>query len=449
MKTIVFKTFLLLFSTGIFTGLTAQSKKQLTLKEALNYAMENNRSVRESILNKQSVEYRIKEAKSIAFPQVNINGAFEDNLKLATQLLPAEIVGGEPGSLIPVQFGTKYNLNASVEANQMIYDQSYWAGLKAVKKAGDLNRLEIMKAKEEVAYQVALVYYQAQVTSKELEIVKANLKKMDQVIQITKHQLDNGIVKQIDYNRLLVNQINLQTEQDNLENSLAQQLNLLKYHAGMSVDTQIELEESAISLSNVSANEGQPSFQNRLDMQLLSTQKELEMLQVKLHRSGYYPSLNAFARYTQQALRNEFNFFDGNQRWFDFSTIGLRLNIPVFDGFQKKYRVQQSQVKIRQLELQAENREQSLKMEFENAGNTIRNKQKVIEKQQKNMQLAEEVYNVTREQFKQGVADFSELLNAENALQEAQTTYLQALIQAKVAELDYHKTTGNLLNLLN
>jgi outer membrane protein TolC len=188
--------------------------------------------------------------------------------------------------------------------------------------------------------------------------------------------------------------------------------------------------------------------QSRLAIQILQKQKDLENLQIKVTQAGYYPTLMAFARYNHQAQRNTWNFFKGGESWFDFSTIGLRLNVPIFDGFSKHSKVQQSKIRLQQLDVQIANQNNFLQMEYTNIQSRLRNQQTNINKQQTNMKLAEQVYQTTQVQYQNGTTPLAELLNAETSLREAQTHYFTALIQAKVTELEFIRANGRLLDLL-
>jgi outer membrane protein len=173
---------------------------------------------------------------------------------------------------------------------------------------------------------------------------------------------------------------------------------------------------------------------------VLDKQKELEILNSEVTKAGYMPSLTAKANYSYQGLGNR----GAEWNWFDASTIGLSLNIPIFDGFYKRSKVQQSQIKVQKIDLDKQNMKEQFQMEYQNAVNKLNNRRSVVKKQEANMNLAEDVYKTTQEQYQNGVSSMTDLLNDDNALKDAQTAYLQSLIQIKVAELEYMKTNGSL-----
>jgi len=436
-----------LYSMLLLFHLQSYAQSKLTLRQAIGQALQVNPQVKNAELNVRKTFYQVREVKGLGLPQANAYLNYDDNLKLATQVLPGELMG-QPGKQIPVQFGTKYSMTMGVEMQQLIYSQAYWAGLKAIKQVGQLNQLEIKNAKEETAFQVSQVYYMVQISAKQREIISANLEKTNKLITILEAQYAQGIIQKNDLDRLHVSQTNMQTDGENLETAYQQQLNMLKYLTGVGMETQVILADSIQTLGLVATNDAL-NVQNRFSIQLLQKQKDLEGLQIKVTQAGYYPTLNAFARYNHQAQRNSWTFLKGNELWFDFSTIGLRLNVPIFDGLQKTNKVQQSKIRLQQLDLQIAQQQRYLKMEYANIQNRLRNQQSIMAKQQANINLAEQVYETTQIQYKNGVAPLAELLNAETALHDAQTNYFTSLVQAKVTELEFIKANGSLLDLLN
>lgn len=436
---------LLLFSLLWNTQVFAQTK--LTLREAITQAIKVNPQVKNAELNTLKTAQQVRETKSIGLPQANAYLNYDDNVKIATQILPGEIVG-RPGALVPVQFGTKYNVTMGAEVQQLIYSQAYWAGIKAIKQVADFNQLEIKSAKEEIAFQVAQTYYLAQVTSKQRDIIKANLDKTTKLLLIMETQYAQGVIQKLDLDKIKVAETNLQTEAENLELAYQQQLNMLKYMTATAMETQVSLVDSIQTLG-ILPTADVANTQSRLAIQILQKQKDLENLQIKVTQAGYYPTLSAFARYNHQAQRNSWSFFKGSESWFDFSTIGFRLNVPIFDGFAKHSRVQQSKIRLQQLDVQIANQNNFFQMEYANIQNRLRNQQTIINKQQTNMKLAEQVYQTTQVQYQNGTTPLAELLNAETALRESQTNYFTALIQAKVTELEFIRANGKLLEFLN
>jgi len=222
-------------------------------------------------------------------------------------------------------------------------------------------------------------------------------------------------------------------------------LMLLKYYMGMPL-------ESAISIPVMSGNESSsliidPEALNTTDILLIQAQRDLYNYNLKQIKSGYIPTLSMSFHSALQVQQNDLRIFSKDANWFPNSYIGLNLSVPIFDGLAKNSRVQQTNIQIKQLELDEKYLNESLKMQRTNANNALAANKKALESQKRNIDLAQKVYETTEAQFVGGIASMSDLVNAETSLRDAQTNYLRALVQVKLSELDLIKTTGNIGSL--
>lgn len=454
MNSIVQKNLLLMLGFILLAGVSmAQSpkavslvEKAMTLEDCVIYALQSNPDLKSVQLDEMAGEFYIKEVRSTGLPQVKASAGYTDNFSLPTQLLPGEIVG-EPGTNVPVQFGVRYGINAGIEVNQLLFSKSYFTGLKAADASSGLYRLNTLKTKEDLIYNIAQLYLQLQITDKQKEILTANLERVVQLIDITQAQFDEGLIKKVDVDQLKVNRTNLSTEIQNLDIGYNQQLNLLKFYMGMPVQEQIEIAGLQEKEPEYELAQGL-SLQNNTNLRLLQKQQELTALELQSVKDGYYPQLSAFANYNWQGQTNKLFSKENPMNTFSAGMWGLSLNVPIFDGFQKKYKAEQIQVSQLQLQHDIRNVTNLTQMEFHNASEKLRQSQTLINQQQENMLLAEELYNITKLSYQEGVAPLTELLNAETSLKEAQTQYLTSTLQKKLAELDYLKTSGELVRLL-
>lgn len=435
----------------------AQMNEQpLTLQQCLSYAISNNRTIKSAQFDEQFSLQRTREIASTGLPQVNINGRLTDNLIVPANPFPALFVNGmlppnappyPEGSFVAIKMSPQYSTTATAEATQLLFSQSYLIGLKAAKAAQELSQLNTRKAQEDLAYQLSLLFYNAQISRKQLDILLTNLASNEKLIGLAELQFKNGVIKKVEVDRLRVNQTNLETQMENIQTAFSQQINTLKFLMGMEqtatvqIDTTIDESKSNVLTLNRDAN----IFQRRTDFLLLDQQKKLYSLERKNVQSGYYPTLSAFATYGYQAYRTSFNFFDGKQPWYNSSAIGLTLSIPVFDGLKKRALAHQSQINIEKTANQSELLKQSISLDVNNANASLTNSQKSLAAQKINRQLAEEVYAQSQLEFKEGTASLSDLLNAETAMREAQNNYIRSLVQTLIAGLELQKASGTLI----
>ena len=419
---------------------------ELTLQQCIEYGLSNNPSIQKTNLETERNEFRQKETRAAYLPQINGSVQVLNNLKLQTQILPGELAG-TPGQDVAVQFGTRYNATAAIDASQTIFDQSQIYSMQITRQNIKVTDLNSQKTKEQLMFDIASAYYSAQVTFTQQKLVEANLSKIDTLLKLTRIQLENGFAKKLDVDRLVVNQTNLQTELATSKMNSEQQLMLLKYYMGMPLESTITL--PAISPENGAANTSLVSSEtlNMVDINLVQAQRELYGLNLKQIRAGYLPSLSANFHAAYQFQQNDFRVFAADANWFPNSYVGLTLNVPIFDGLTRYSRASQMRIQIKQSELDEQYLTESVKMQRANARNKLNTNLAALESQQRNIELANEVYETTRVQYIGGIVSMTDLVNAENSLKEAQTNYLSSLVQVKLSELDLIKTTGNITTL--
>lgn len=430
------------------SALLAQPEEHsLSLKDALQYGLQNSIQIRQAALDQKSADYQIGEVRSSGLPQLNGEGQLQNFPNLPTQLLPGEIIG-QPGTQIPVQFGTKYTMSGGVQASQLLYNQQFLTGLRAAKSSRELYQLLKIKTEEDVIYNISQAFYKALDLQAQIEVIESNMTMLEQLEELTRVQYENDLVTKTNYSRVKVNKANLASNLQALKTGEEQQKNYLKLLIGMPMEATLQLKKPA-GLENVELSGLQYQKEEPVELEILQKQKALNILNKKNIRAGYFPTLSAFAQQSWQAQRNEFNFFDNEQPWFQQTVIGLSLQVPIFDGLSKHYRVQQSKIDIQKLELDQENTRRALDMQFENAREQLVNSLKSVEAQRENKQLANEVYDETQLLYKEQVATLSELLDVENDFRQAQVNYFKELLKFKLSELDLLKSQGQLQQILN
>ena len=421
--------------------------RKFTLEEAIRYGIQHNPTLESSRIDEQIVQEQIKEVRGGALPQVNINGQFSDSYLLPQQLLPGEVFGGEPGTTIPVTFGVRYGLIATGEVTQTLFNQQLFTAIKSTAALKDLYQLNTLKTTQDLVENIAKLYLQIQVNTVQRTLSQGNYDRIDQLVTIAQLQYDDGLIKRTDVTQLEVNRANLQTQLEDADFAIQQQSNQLKTLLNLPVDETLVLTENLMEA---------PSYplQNTLTMpaniqfRQLQQQQDLKALERKAAQAEYFPTLNAFFNYGYQGQTNEFQFSGAGYNDFRTGTWGLSLNVPIFDGLQRHHRIQQRRLEGEQLQLQQQQLTNNIQADYRNARNQLTLSQRQVDNQKQNTQLAEQLYQATSLSYQEGVAPLTELLDAENSLQQAQSNYLSALLQLKVSELDLLKTSGQLTTIL-
>ncbi|TKB96197.1 TolC family protein [Pedobacter cryophilus] len=444
---------MLLLIIGLFIADITFAQQSLSLKEALNYAIKNSENIKKAKLDIEGGKYATAEIKAQALPQINGTGTLTNNLILQQNPLPGELVG-RPGETVLVAFGTKWNSAAQVQLSQQIFNQSVFTGLKAAKSGEDFYNLSAELTEESVIQQVASAYYQVLVYKENIAVLDSNINSLKSTQKIVSAQYQNGLAKKIDLDRVKVSLTNLLNQRAQVIDGVTQQENLLKFYMGMPISTAIDIPTINFKELNIDANKIADSLTlaDLTEYKVLMKQKELLQFQKKANQAEYLPKLSFNSNFAYTGVSQKFDLYrrnNGTATWFDASSLGLTLNIPIFDGFARRSRVNKADVEIRKINEELTLTKQSLNLAYENAKIQIRNSVNTINSQEENKQLAQEIYNSTQNNYKNGLASLTDLLDAESSLTEAQNSYNQALLNYKLAEIQLIKSKGNIQNLLN
>ena len=443
------KSILILILT-FSAGVNAQELKSLTLKDAIVYALENKADAKKARLQIEKGEYEIKEVRSRALPQIAANGSLNYNPILQTTVIDGAGFG-QPGTTIQAAFGQKWSSTAGVSLYQALYDQAVFVGLKAAKSTREFYQINAQLTEEQVIERVANAYYQVYVTRQNLTVLDNNLKNTTKVKDIIKGQYDNGLAKKIDLDRTMVRISNINTLRQQTINAVTLQENALKFFMGLPVDTRISIPETEFEITP-NALSLAPDTTTRTEYLLLKKNEQLLEYQKKSIEANYYPSLSLTGGYNFIGQGPEMPWFkkpsDGVY-WSDFASVGLNLRIPIFTGFGTKARVSQADNKLASIKVDLEETKLALDLQYTNARTQIENSIVSINNQKENAKLAQEVLTNTNNNYIQGLASLTDLLEAESELVVAQNNYTTALLDYKLAEIQVIKAKGELKTLTN
>jgi len=415
------------------------------IDECLSLAVQNSVRLQISLLEQQRLQYQRRETIGQGLPNINFNGGWDDYVNLPTQLIPGEFFG-KPGEMIPVQFGTSFNISGSVDASQIIYNQAFLIGLRITRQFLAQNTLETERLETELVAEVSKAYYLAQITRQQIGNQMNVMENLDSLLDIARSQHEFGLITGVDVDRINVNRLNLQSAIDNLETLLQQQYSMLKYFMGIPEEEQIILPETVNP--NVVAIDTSGSLNNHIDIRMIEKQKEITETNLKLDRSFYYPSLTLIASTNYLNQSNTFYLFGEPTGWYNTSLVGFRLNVPIFNGLQKRWKVSQTKVQLEKVGVTETDTRRILSIQAKDAARKLTNSITTESRQRENVGLAEKVYAVSQDRYKQGLIPLTDMLNAESDLSAAQTGHTTALVQMKIAEIDYLKAKGTLLEVV-
>ncbi len=441
----------MVFSCCFLIEANGQSDYQnLNLQKLIQIALETNHSAKKADLDVENSNYKIKETRSNALPQVSGTAIMNYNPLLQQSALPGDFFG-QPGTTILVALGQNWNASVGVNFNQIIFNQTVFIGLKAASTTREFYKLNSDLTDEIIIEQVASTYYGVMVQQQQLVVLDTTINNTENLLVILQNHYKNGLVKKVDVDRISVTLSNIKTRKQQVVNSISLLENQLKFLVGIPVEQSVTFEEIDISTINPQPIQDSISnFSNRLEIKMLETQSILLNYQLKSFKAEYYPSLFLSGNYSYQGLGNVFPIGadEGEANWFKVATIGLSLRVPIFNGFATDSRIQQSKIAIKKLNEDISLTKESISLAYKNATTQLANNLLNLNAQKQNMQLAEEVYDNTVQNYNTGLASLTDFLSAENSLTEAQNNYLTELLRYKLAELQVMKSRGELTSLI-
>lgn len=446
---IQFSTFLIIFLTA---NLNAQSITEITLKDAIAYALENKSDAKKAQLQIENSEYQIQEARAGAFPAINAYGGLTYNPILQQTAIPtSSFPGGEDMTdpFILLAMGQKWNSVMGITLNQNLFDQTVFTGLKAAKTTREFYRINAQLTEEQIIERVATVYYNVFVQKEQLITIEQSIDNVSRTRDIIKSLFENGLAREIDLDRINVQLTNLNSSRQQLINAVSLTENALKFYMGMPISQTIKLQENDVQVEQLLLPDS-TNAEDRTEFKVLKKQEQLLELQKEAYKSNFYPKLTLSASYNYMGQGERFpigaNLSKGVY-WSDFSSIGLNLSIPVFNGFSIKAKVSQADIQLRTIQSELEETKLALDLEYNNAKSRIENSYIAIENQQENVELAQKVVDNTENNYKLGLAGLTDLIESQNALVSAKNNYSNAVLEFKLAEIQLLKSKGELASL--
>jgi outer membrane protein TolC len=428
------------------SAVRAQDTAYFSLKEALDFAVENNLNAENARIEVAIADQRVWEATATGLPQVNASINYNYNINLATTLIPDFL--GDPTDKIEVQFGTKHFATAGIVGNQMIFSGAFIIGLQASRIYRDFSQRNQERTEQDVRQAVMSNYYLVLLGENTLKALLGNLENVRSSYEETRELLSAGFVEEIDADQLEVTVTALQNSVLSMERQLVATKNLLKYQMGLSREHIIMLTDSLANLVEQidfeSTLNSSFNLEENIDYQLLNEQERLALMDLKLKRTEYLPTLSAFYSLDYTAQRDEFNFLDRNENWFDASVVGLSVNIPIFSSGLRRSGVAQKQLAFEQAKNNRVFASEGLEIEFQQAKYDFANALEQYSAERRNLELSEKVVSVTRQKYDEGLATSLELTQVNDQYINTLGDYTTAMVEVLNAKIKIDLLMNNI-----
>lgn len=409
-----------------------QDNYAFTLEEAISHALQNNYQAINASRDIDAAKKKKWETTTIGLPQLDANVNYQNNFVLQKSVVPAEFFGGNPGEFQEIEFGTKHNMTANATLSQLIFDGSYLVGLQSAKVYLQISENAKEKTDLEIREIVTNAYGNVLLANESVKVLEENKKSLDQTLFETEETYKNGLIEEENVEQLQITLSQINSSLSNAKRRSEIALNMLKLVLGIDIEKNLTLKDNLDNLAkqNIDLNAMSSEFnvQENIDYKIGQNTLESNRLLVKLERSKALPSLAANVNFGYNTFANDFTVFNSNQKWFNYSNLGVALNIPIFSSLGRSARTQQAKIAYEQSKTQLKETEQKLLLEYQTAKNNYEYSVELYNVSKENLSLAERIEHKQNIKFKEGISSSFEYTEAQRQLYSAQQDYLQSMI---------------------
>ncbi|MEP5071181.1 MAG: TolC family protein [Crocinitomicaceae bacterium] len=438
------KNTLALLSLLILGTTFAQDQSSFSLTQAEEFGVNNNEKMKNAFLDVEAAKKRVWETTAIGLPQINAEGNFQNLIDIPVSVVDASLFNpnAPAGEVMEFQMGQKFSTSLTFNVNQLIFDGSYIVGLKFAKFWMQMNENGVERSKSEIKSMVREAYYNVLVAEKNVELMDSILVSTEKLEKETRVLFDNGFILKEDADQIVLAVNRIKSSRNSAKRQAEIAKNLLKLQMGYDFDKSLELTENldevlASILADSPVTKSYDAKSNN-NYQMLNEQKTLDEFSLMNEKAAYYPSLGAFLQHSQNAFRNEFNFFNDGA-WYPTTVWGIGLQIPITSSGMKVMKVQQAEIKIEQdvnnisnLERTLEFQELQLKASFENA-------REMMEIEKKNVELAQFIFSQALKKKANGAISSLEVTQLQNQLLQAEGTYIGSIMELLSVKIQLDK----------
>jgi outer membrane protein TolC len=418
-----------------------QAELSLSLDQALEMALRKNTTMLNAALDIDYAETQVNELKAQGLPQVIGSADFSHTFKIPTQIIPGDFVG-QPGTTIATQFGVPFNVNVGVGASQLLFDGTFFLGLKAASEFVNISKLSASASEIDIKEGVTKAYYMALISQQNIGQLSASLANIKKLQSETEQLYKAGFAEKLDVDRLTLSVSNLEININKLQNQAKLAKQLLLNTIGVDVNQELTLTSKIPGEPTSDSYAAVFNPDNRIEIKLIDQQQELNQLNLKRYKMGYFPSIYGNFSYGSSTFASDGKFGELGDDWYGNGRYAVSLNVPIFDGLYKKAKMDQAKIDFKKTENTKQQALLGMNLQVGQAKTNYLNALKTIELQKKSQDLAESIFNTTKIKFKEGIGSSFEMINAESELTQANTNYLIALYELNVARIDLNKALG-------
>lgn len=409
----------------------AEAQKTFSsLQEVWNYADKHNIQIQTAEANKAVAGINIKQTKGALLPTVAANGAFTDNIRIQSTLVPATLFNpaAPANSYTEATFGRRYIYNGNINVQFDILNTQDWFNVTAAKLNDQLASFNIAKEKTDLYEQLANIYFTCLLLSEAEKLSQENLNTAASILAIAKAKFSDGLISEVTLNTAVINKEKAERSLTAAAENRHLQLNNLMQL--LNTTDSIQIKEN---ITGKAITQNTDQFTQDPDVQLSYVQMLASKNQWQLSRAAFAPTLSGVYQYNTQIAADGFMKFDNSnttpqQYW------GLRLSVPIFSGSIRRHQVQKTRIEydIRQKQyesakIQSAISNQNMLINYNSSLAAFGKSKNILLLYQKNDAHAEKM-------MKEGIIALDERLRFHSDLITSQNEYLQSMSDYFISE---------------
>lgn len=434
---------LILFATLFFPGFiyaqatTDTSVKVLTLKQCVDFALRNQPAVRQAAIDEAINEKDIAISLSAWLPQLSSSGAYNYYFKGSPVVASS---GGVSTS------GSNINNYSSLglQASQVIYNNDVLQAAKAAKYSRQYYKQNTTSSQINVVSDVSKAFFDVLLSQKQLDILNEDIVRLQRSLKDAYSQYQAGTVDKTDYKQATISLNNSVASRKQTEEAIKSKLAYLNQVMGLGTNNKLALSYDSTRYeaeASIDTNQ-QLDINNRIEYQLLQTQKNLQNVNINYYKWGFLPSVSAVGAYNWIYLSNSFSTLYNNV--YPNGYVGLTVNLPIFQGTKRLQNLSKARLQADRVDLDIVNTKNTINTEYTTALGNYKSNYTNWQLLKQNVSLAKDVYKVVSLQYREGVKTYLDVIVSQSDLRTAELNYYNALFQLLSSKIDLEKALGTL-----
>jgi len=441
----LFLSHILIFSPVVLFAQTAADTTTavVTLKQSIDFAIRNQPQLKQANIDEQINERDIKISLSNWLPQIGTTGQYQHYFQRPAQIAQGSGTGGSGAG--QQNLAIAHNVSTlGVQASQVIYNNDVLQASRASKYSRQYYKQNTQGSKIDLVSDVSKAFYDVLLSQRQLDIIKEDIVRLRRSLKDAYSRYQAGVVDKTDYKQATIALNNSLASQKQIQEAINSKTALLKQIMGFNPERQLTLSYDSARLQGEAVIDTNQvlNYSNRIEYQLLQTQKNLLNLNVSYYKWGWLPSLSAVGGYSLAYFNDTFSKMYNDA--YPTSFAGLSLSIPIFTGGKRLQNLAKARLQVERSDLDLVNSRNTINTEYTQALANYKSNYYNWQTLNENVTLAKDVYKVVDLQYREGVKTYLDVIVSQADLRTAELNYYNALFQLLSSKIDLERAMGTL-----